>query len=319
MDGSRSIRKRWTALGLLAATAVLVPVLTATDVAVRPDNGEPAPKTAYRPTHASLFFDPVTFYRGVEAAESTPRMEGSVYGGVIPHHWLPAHLITGFFRGLAENDPPDTVVLLGPNHTNAGSARVLTSNLAWETPFGLAEPDREFVGRLVEQGLARVEPARLTAEHSVAGIMPAVKYYLPEAQVVPVILSGDVTPTEALRLGEALAGLWTDDTVIVAAVDFSHYLVRAQAARHDAATLTLLEELDADALFALDNAYLDSPSSIAVLIAAMERLGAHRFILIENTNSGALQGDELAPTTSYVMGYYAPGESARLPTTSVPP
>jgi AmmeMemoRadiSam system protein B len=267
-----------------------------------------APTAIQRPTHPLLFFDEATFYRAVQTAEAAPGpgMEGPVLGGIIPHHWLPGHLITGFFRGLAAGDRPDTVVILGPNHTNTGSARVLSSDLAWETPFGLVQPDQFLVRALAERGLVKLEPSSLTTEHSVAGIIPAVKYYLPEARVVPVILNSDLTPAEARRLGEALAGLWSDDLVIVAAVDFSHYLVRAEAEGHDAVTLSLLEAFDADTLFTLDNAYLDSPPSIAVLLAAMKQLEAEHFVLVENTNSGRLEGDELVPTTSYIVGYYRP-------------
>ena len=65
-------------------------------------------------------------------------------------------------------------------------------------------------------------------------------------------------------------------------------------------------------LFTLDNTYLDSPESIAVLMAAMASAGAGPFVLTADTNSAALRGDELAPTTSYLVGYYpAAAGSAR--------
>ncbi len=288
----------------LAGGAALIVALAVAGLGAEGAKDDPPP--VQRPTHPMLFFDRGTFYRAVQAADAAPAMEGPVLGGIIPHHWLPGHLITGFFRGLAAGDAPDTVIILGPNHTNTGSARVLTSDLAWETPFGLVRPNQPLIEALTERGLAKLEPRSLTTEHSVAGIMPAVKYYLPEARVVPLILSGDLRPAEARRLGEALAALWSDDLIIVAAVDFSHYLVRAEAEHHDAVTVGLLRAFDADTLFTLDNAYLDSPPSIAVLLFAMERLGAEHFVLVENTNSGALLGDELVPTTSYVVGYYTP-------------
>ncbi len=95
--------------------------------------------------------------------------------------------------------------------------------------------------------------------------------------------------------------------VLVAAVDFSHGLPRREAERNDALTIEALRAGDAGALFALDNRYLDSPPSIVALMAAMKALDANDFVLIENTNSGALLNDELAPTTSYVLGYYRLG------------
>ncbi len=297
---SRWSVRRWATLALLLAA------LAASIAGDGQSQGAPG-RPATMASHPALFFNEATFFEAVRAAESAPQPEGPVYGGIIPHHWLPGHLITGFFRGLAAGDPVRTVVLIGPNHANAGSARALTSDLAWATPFGVVEPDREVISRLTEGGLVKVESPVLTTEHSVAGIMPAVRYYLPEAQVVPIILSSEMGPAEARRLGEALAMQWREGTVFVAAVDFSHYLARAGAERHDAFTLETLRAFDASTLFTLDNGYLDSPASIAVLMAAMTTLGADRFVLLENTNSGALENDELAPTTSYIVGYYRPG------------
>ncbi len=300
--GQRWMRS-WVALALLSLAAVALASL----VAFVAREGQPEAARAPPPavvSHPALFFDEATFFEAVRAAESAAGLEGPVAGGIIPHHWLAGHLITGFFRGLAASDAPRTIVLIGPNHPNAGGAQALTSDLPWETPFGLVEPDRGRIQALTSTGLVHVEDTILTTEHSVAGIMPAIKYYLPEAQVVPIILSGGMPQTEARRLGETLAGQWSDGTVFVAAVDFSHYLVQSQAERYDAVTLEALRAFDAATLFTFDNRYLDSPPSIAALMEVMTALGAERFVLLENTNSGAMERDELAPTTSYIVGYY---------------
>jgi hypothetical protein len=270
------------------------------------DDGPTAVRTSQvtRASHPPLFFSVPTFFDAVREAESAPQPEGPVVGGVIPHHWLAGSLITGFFRGLANGDEVRTVVLFGPDHRNAGSAYALTSDLAWETRFGLIEPDLEMIRSLVASDVLEIEDAVLTSEHSVAGIMPAIRYYLPDARVVPIILSSKTSLAEARHLGEALAERGGSGTVFVAAVDFSHYLVQSQAERHDEVTLEILRSSDPAALFGLDSSYLDSPPSIATLMSAMATLGTDEFVLLENTNSGAIKHDELAPTTSYIVGYY---------------
>jgi len=295
--------RNWARPALLSLLTVLLIVLT-NGCGERP--AAPA-STAARDSHPPLFFDETLFFGAVRAAESAPAPEGAVAGGIIPHHWLGGYLITSFFRGLAAGDAPETVFLIGPNHENAGRARALTSDLLWATPFGLVEPDAERLRALTESGLVQVESAVLTTEHSVAGIMPAIKYYLPEARVVPIILSGELSPAEARRLGDLLAAQSDRDTVVVAAVDFSHYLVSAEARRRDAVSLEVLRTFDAATLFTLNNDYLDSPPSIAVLMAAMAAVRADQFVLLANTNSGALERDEWAPTTSYIVGYYRSG------------
>ena len=100
-----------------------------------------------------------------EDAPAPPPLAREVAGGIIPHHWLAGNLITGFFAALAaQEQPPGTVILIGPNHTNTGRARALTSDLPWSTPFGLVEPDRQHVETLVKAGLVQIGGDVLTPE-----------------------------------------------------------------------------------------------------------------------------------------------------------
>jgi AmmeMemoRadiSam system protein B len=290
---------RWAWLALLVPAALL-----AASFFNAGDGGSPDAEAPPVEKHPALFYNERDFVDSLRAADAIAQPQGRVAGGIIPHHLLAGHLIDAFFRGLA-TDPPATVVLIGPNHDKDGSARVLTSRLSWDTPYGAVEPDLGLIDSLVTAGLVSVQDPVLTTEHSVAGIMPAVQYYLPDARVVPLILSGDVAPVEAQRLAGALAERADGDTVFVAAVDFSHYLVASEAARRDTFTLQALHTNDASVLFTLNDQYLDSPPSIAVLIETMRALGAGGFVLLEHTNSGELLNDLLVPTTSYFMGYYS--------------
>jgi AmmeMemoRadiSam system protein B len=302
-------RPEGSRLGISVALIALVLVAAACG------RGAASSPQAAAPSHPSLWFEGATFYGAVRSAESMPAPEGQIAGGIIPHDWLGGRFITSFFRGLGAGDPPSTVILIGPNHDNKGSAGALTSDLSWATPFGVVEPDQERIGALIARDLVAVDNTVLTTEHSVAGIMPAIAYYLPHARVVPIILRGDYGPDETARLAEALAEQAGGDVVIVTAVDFSHDLVQSEAARNDTITLQALRGGDSGRLFTLDNRFLDSPPSIAVLMETMAALGAGPFELLADTNSGALHNDELAPTTSYIVGYYPAGDAgaARAP------
>jgi hypothetical protein len=261
--------------------------------------------------HPVLFYDDATFFSSVRAAESLPSAQGDVTGGIIPHDWRGGQYIAWLFHSVAVH-PPDTVILIGPNHDNEGYPGVLTSELPWSTPFGVVQPDRERISTLIDEGLISVDETVLTTEHSVAGIMPAIAYYLPDARVVPLIIRGDASLEDATRLGRALAAQVDSSTIVVAPVDFSHDLISSASERNNAVTLQALRADDSATLFTLDNTYLDSPESIAVLMATMSSLSAGPFVLTADTNSAALRRDELAPTTSYLVGYYpAVGGSAR--------
>ncbi len=295
------------ALAAIAATFAATPAgeRTAAGRAEPAAAGVPPPPLAASHSHPPLWYDEATFARAVRDAPAPPPLAGEIAGGIIPHHWLAGHLITGFFAALAaQEQPPQTVILIGPNHYNAGRARALTSDLPWATPFGLVEPDSQRVDTLVQAGLVEIGGDVLTPEHSVAGIMPAIARYLPDARVVPIILAGGFSLGEAERLAGALAPMLDGQTVLVASVDFSHYLVQSEAQARDILTLRAIRALDSGLLFTLGNDYLDSPPSIAVLLESMRALGNDEFVLVANTNSGALASDELLPTTSYFTGYY---------------
>jgi len=306
----RAVSIRRPALGLRVAVAAagglalglavwLLPLLGAETAPSKP------PGTMYSPSHPLLFFDERTFAAAEAATAATPvEPMPDARGLLLPHDWVGGAFITTPLRDLAASRKVTRVILVGPNHTNAGGAAVLTSDLSWETPFGQAEPDREAVTTLATSGLVRLEPDVLTYEHSVAGIIPAVRRYLPDAKVVPLVLRGGLSAEDVERLATALTPLVDEGTVVVAAVDFSHGLPASAARQRDGETLAVLRAFDWAPLLRWGNEHLDSPASVAVLVATVGRLGATRFELRGNSNSGEVSGVLALPVTSYIVGYF---------------
>jgi AmmeMemoRadiSam system protein B len=138
----------------------------------------------------------------------------------------------------------------------------------------------------------------------VAGIVPAIAYYLPDAKIVPLALRGDLDIGQVRALARTLAPLLDDGTVIVASVDFSHYLSAMEARARDAETLAAMQAMDSRALLSFGDEHLDSPPTIALLSEMMRLLNRGEFTLRGNTNSGELSGLVRPPVTSYVSGYY---------------
>jgi hypothetical protein len=266
---------------------------------------EPLPGAVYAPSHPLVFYDARAFAAAEAATAATPvePMPGA-RGLLLPHHWVAGALITTPLRDLAATQRVTRVILIGPNHVNAGGGAVLTSDLPWQTPFGPAEADRQVVAALAAGGSVRLEPEVLTYEHSVAGIVPAVRRYLPEAKVVPLILRGGLSEADVQRLVAALAPLLDEGTVVVAAVDFSHGLPASIAHQRDGETLGVLRGRDWSPLLRWGNEHLDSPASVAVLMETVSRLGASRFELRANSDSGLVSGDSASPVTSYLVGYF---------------
>jgi len=281
-------------LGLLAMAALLlVPEPGA------PSGGQPLA------AHTVTFYDARAFSLALEETAGIPvaRMPGA-RAVVVPHHWLAGHLILSSLRDLAASGGYDRVILIGPDHVGAAGAGAASSDLPWETPFGILRADRQSVSALAAAGVARVEPDTLSQEHSIAGIVPAIAYYLPDAEVIPLALRGDLDIGQVRALARALAPLLDDHTIAIASVDFSHYLSAPEAAASDAETLAAMEAMDSHRLFAFGNEHLDSPPTIALLSEMMRLLQRGEFRLRANTNSGELSGLFRSPVTSYITGYY---------------
>lgn len=264
-------------------------------------------------SHPLTFFDKDTFYAGIEQAKKESKFfTYPVTGGIIPHHLYVGFIIADFFNRLSAQHPK-TIILIGPNHYEQGNFKALTSRYGWQTPFGVVEPNELFINELIKENLIKVDEKVVSEDHAVAGSMPFVKYYLPNVQVVPILLSGRMTEEETHTLASNLKVQRDKDTVVIAAVDFSHYLTNQQAQEKDKVTLEVMKNFDYRQLFSLNNDYLDSPPSIAALLMLMQMLGTTKMDLIHHTNSGELQKDNYIETTSYFSIAYANTNSEFIP------
>lgn len=258
-----------------------------------------------QPSHPIAFYDEHTFAGSLEQAESVPvqPMPG-VRALVIPHHWRAGYLILRGMRDLTASGDFNRVILVGPDHVDAGSTPASTSRLAWSTPFGLLQPDTPTIEQLIALGVVGDDPDVVSHDHSVAGIVHAVAYYMPEARVVPIVLRHNMTDAQLSALAAAVAQVTDEDTAVIAAVDFSHYLAAPQAEQKDQETLSALERLDANAILAFSDDHTDSPESVAFAMLFSQLRGGAQFVLRENTNSGVLSGTLSPPVTSYIAGYF---------------
>lgn len=256
--------------------------------------------------HSSYLFEPAFFDQAYEYGRSyTKEADGRVYGGILPHHLLAAPLIAGFFQGI-EGQPVNTVILLSPNHYNAGPYAISVSKGYWKTLYGTVEPDTKKLDTLDRDGAASVSEELFEYEHGIYGITPFIKRSFPNARIVSVALKSNTTRREADRLVASLENIVDEKTIIIASVDFSHYVSSDEADVYDRESMAAIESFDAQKIFNFDNTKnFDSPASLYTLVRLMERIGAKTTQLVVNTNSAKLtRQPDLPSTTSYVTLYF---------------
>lgn len=248
------------------------------------------------------FWEEKAFYDGLPRP-GTIKIEAPFVGAIIPHHLIAGSLIGELFARLA-NQKPKTIILIGPNHYEAGDALVISSRNDWKTVFGIVSADGQILDNLYKEGLISFNNGAMVEEHSTQGMMPYVSYFTPQAKVVPLVLSALITKQELEKLAAALLKYVNDGAIIIAPVDFSHHLTAEEASKRDKVTLEVIKSKNIDWLLKLKSQYTDSAVSIALLMMLMEETGHGAFTLDHNTNSGELLGDKSQEVTSYISGTF---------------
>lgn len=256
--------------------------------------------------YSSFNYDPELFYKGVNKAKQMPNESPTpVRGGITPHDILASFMIADFFEQL-QSSQPKTIILLGPNHYEAGDAPVQTSSYGWNSPFGIVDSNRAMITALIKSGLVQDNPRTFTHEHSVGALIPFIKHYLPKTTIVPLVFKKQADLKQLTQLAELLAKKdLFPDTVVVASVDFSHYLQSEVADKKDEATLKAMRTLDVEQIDRFNSDYMDSPPAIITLLLTMNQHNPTEFKILEHTNSAKLIHDFTVKTTSYFTMIFA--------------
>lgn len=256
--------------------------------------------------HDVNFVDKELFFKSVsDYPKHDMALKQIIRGGIVPHHLLPSFIIAEFFSRLSEQQV-DTVILIGPNHYERGDSNVLASRFRWNTPLGSIEPDLDIIGKLDGRKLANAGEEAVSADHSMTAILPFIKYYLPQAKVAPFILKRELSEKSVNDLAAELDDyMRKHKAVIVASVDFSHYLTNSEAKKKNIESLDAIEKRDYSLISSFNNDHMDSPPSIEMLLKSMDGINADNMEVLNDTNSGELTGDDFAQVTSYLSLFFA--------------
>lgn len=269
-----------------------------------PISSSSSPKDSYAPVPIKHYLSSdvqlgISKYPPKPLTMKTPPIKG----GVVPHHLVAQLSLAAYFQNLSLY-PYKRVILLGPNHENVGDSAVTTSLNPWETPYGLVSADQEKIKDLT---CATLDTTVINSEHSHEVLMPFIKTYLPSSLVIPIHLKRSLNLSELEKLSNCLLPLIDDQTLVLASVDFSHYLSSEEAAQKDRETLGLIKNHEYQRLLSLTPAHLDSPPSLVLLLLLMQGKNTNILLEVANHTDAALLTNHPneATTTHYYLNYYA--------------
>lgn len=233
-----------------------------------------------------------------------------VSGIVVPHHDIVRDRRAALFEAIRERffheQQPQTIILISPNHFNAGSAAIQTVDREWRTVHGSIQSASPLINALTEAGIASQEPSSFEREHGILLILKDIKKNFPSASLIPIIVK-ETAPRDKIQQLASLLGYSCESCLVIASVDFSHYQPAALADLHDRLTIRALQNRDVPML--LKKAEVDSPQSLAFLVHWARLHRTDRFSLFDHTNSGTIVGDPDQESTSHVFGWFETGEA----------
>lgn len=252
------------------------------------------------------FIDERSFIKSINESTLISE-EDNIIAGIIPHHDVASKYVASLYMTIANKKQPEVIILIGPNHPGEGP-RFQIGNYDFNTRAGVVKSDSDIINNLanypdINYAIEEV----FKNEHSVGLHMNYIKQYFNKAKVVPITIGETRNDEGILDVAKAITTEIKDkEFIIIASIDFSHYLTLEEANEKDEITRKIIEESDVDRMIGLSNDHIDSPSSYALLIEILNELGIDYTCKINgHDNSANIIGDKtIQETTSYFSVSY---------------
>ena len=285
------------AAGLVILVAVILVLFNRTKPLSLASVAPPVqPPLAAQYTDTSLFLSPIKQTK-IKPATST------VTGLIVPHHLLAKDLMAEAYA-YASGGKYQTIVLLSPDHFNAGKTEVSVTDRDFSTVFGTVTNNKDLAHQLKKLSFVG-DGDFFYREHGLGAELPFIKYYFPKAKVVALTFKPTVSRDKLDQIITVLKNNLPPDSLIIESTDFSHYLTPAQAALKDSASIkTITDNGDALALNQPDN--VDSKAALYIESTLERDFFKNSPKILEHKNSQDYTKETVTSSTSYLVVAYQP-------------
>ena len=238
----------------------------------------------------------------VPKARAGPRR---VVGLVSPHagYQYSGPVAAHGFAQMAQDGKPDSIVIVGPNHTGVGSGVSIMTSGKWRTPLGEIQIDERLSEAIKRRSdLIDVDEVAHAYEHSLEVQLPFLQHFFDaEFKIVPICMMLQDERTSA-EVGDAIAGASVGkDVVVVASTDFTHYEPQRAAVEKDHRAIERILALDASGLVRTveaESITMCGYGPVSAMLGAAKKLGAKNAKLLKYATSG-----DTAGPMARVVGY----------------
>lgn len=234
--------------------------------------------------------------RDVEANVDRNAKKSKALGIVVPHAGF---MYSGSVAGAVYSriEIPDTVILLGPNHTGRGEAVAVMTEGVWTMPMGDITIDSELANAICEETTAaRADSSAHRFEHSLETQLPFLQYFKKDFQIVPICLRGlKVSICKALSEGIVRAmNRLGRSALLVASSDMTHYESHDTAGVKDRKAIACIQNRNPVELVETvrsEKITMCGVNPVTVMLLCSESLGAKESELVKYMTSGEVSGD----------------------------
>ena len=227
----------------------------------------------------------------------------SVIGIVSPHAGF---MYSGDTAGAVYSriEIPETVILIGPNHTGDGKPVSVMTEGVWSTPLGDLPIDTVLAKAICSaSSIVHADSKAHRYEHSLETQLPFLQYFRKEFKIVPICMMR----TRFMDCRQVSRAILTAvqqierPVLLVASSDMTHYESHDKATHQDKKAIDQILHRDAEGLYNTvekNHISMCGMNPVAVMLLCANAMGARRSRLVKYMTSGEVNGD-----LSHVVAY----------------
>jgi poly-gamma-glutamate synthesis protein (capsule biosynthesis protein) len=172
-----------------------------------------------------------------------------IAGGIVPHHLLAKEIIQNFFEYISLKENPETIILLSPDHFNSGGFNEEKSFITYSPDNERNndfEIDKTVLQNIIEENKIVFNNSAINFDHGITNLLPFIQEYFPNSKILPILIPSKINKKQTEEFINKIDSYAPSKTIIIASVDFSHYLPKNAADFHDIKSISTLIDFKAE-------------------------------------------------------------------------